>query len=154
MSKELENIRASLQLKSDLDASGRKHFDDAIDILKKMPAHRITACLQYLEKNLMPAVERKGGKASPDLQVFKECAELLKWAVVVYDRLEFQVQNNGLLRLEKQLLIERVLLAERELQKYETMEDLSLTSLRDHIEKGVRARIESDLKGKKSGFRL
>jgi hypothetical protein len=150
MSKELENIRASVQLKSDLDAAGTKLFEASMEVLKKMPGHRIAACVQYLEKNLIPAVERKSGKASPDLQVFRECADLLKWACLVYDRLDVAVRENGLIRLEKQILTERLLLAEGELAKYQVMEDLELTSARDHIEKGVRARIESDFKAKKS----
>jgi hypothetical protein len=149
MSRELDNLRASVQLKADLDAAGTKLFEASMDVLKKMPGHRIAACLQYMEKNLIPAVERKSGKASPDLAVFREVVDLLNWAVLVYDRLDMQVRSNGLLRLEKQILVERLLLAERELAKYETVEDLYLTSARDHIEKGVRERLESDYKAKK-----
>lgn len=152
MSKELDNLRASIQLKADIDAAGDKRFAEAMEVLKKMPGHRIHACIQYLEKNLIPAVERKSGASSPDLAVFRECAELLRWGAIMYDRLDLQVRNNALLRLEKQILIERVLLTEQELSKYQTVEDLHLTGSFDHIEKGVRARIESDLKGKNSRF--
>lgn len=150
MSKELDNLRASIQLKDDIDSAGDKRFAEAMEVLKKMPGHRIVACIQYLEKNLIPAVERKSGKASPELVVFKECAELLRWATIMYDRMDLQVRNNALLRLEKQILVERLLLTEAELQKYQTVEDLHLTSSLDHIERGVRARIESDFKAKKS----
>jgi hypothetical protein len=148
-SKELENLKASVQLKSDLGAIGEKNFADAMAVLKTMPGHRTAAALQYLEKNLIPAVERKSGGKSADLPVFTEIANLLRWGSVVYDRLDIQVRSNALLRLEKQILVERVLLMEAELAKYQAVEDLYLTDALSHIEKGVRARIESDLKGKK-----
>jgi hypothetical protein len=150
MSKDLDNLRASLQLKTDLNAARNKLCDAAMETLKRMPMHRIASSVQYLEKNLMPAVERKGGKASPDLAVFKECADLLKWAVLLYDRLESQTRINAHLQLDLTILRERLLLAEAELTKYQTVEDLLLTDSYKHIEKGVRARIESDFKAKKS----
>jgi hypothetical protein len=150
MSKDLDNLRASLQLKTDINAARDKLCDAAMETLKRMPSHRIASCLQYLEKNLMPAVERKGGTNAPDLAVFKETANLLKWALLLYDRLEMQTRVNTHLQLDLTILRERLLLAESELMKYQTMEDLLLTDSYKHIEKGVRARIESDFKGKKS----
>lgn len=150
MSKDLDNLRASLQLKTDLNADRDKMCDAALAVLKTMPGHRILSCVQYLEKNLIPAVERKGGKNSPDLAVFKECADLLKWAAILYDRLDNQTRTNSFLRLDITIMRERLVLMEAELVKYMTIEELHLTDAINHIEKGVRARIESDFKAKKS----
>lgn len=151
-SKELANLKASLQLKTDINAARETLAVAALEVLRKMPTHRIVASIQYLEKNLIPAVERKSGKSSADLTVFREVVDLLKWAAIVYDRLENQARINTHLQLDLTILKERLLLAESELTKYQTVEDLMLTDSLRHIEKGVRARIESDLKGKNSRF--
>lgn len=150
MSEDLENIRASIQLKSDLDAAGKTLHGEAMEVLKKMPGYRIDQCVQYLRNNLIPAVIRKSGEKSADLQVFRECVDLLLWGAVLYDRLDHQVRVNGLLRLEKQILIERLLLMESELTKYETVEDLHLTDALLRIEKGVLERLKRSNSGKKT----
>lgn len=150
MSKELANIRASLQLKTDINAARETLAAAALEVLRNMPTHRLSACIQYLEKNLIPAVERKSGKASADLTVFREVVDMLKWSAIVYDRLENQTRINTHLQLDLTILKERLLLAEGELSKYQTVEDLLLTDSLRHIERGVRARIESDFKAKKS----
>jgi hypothetical protein len=151
-SKEMANLRASLQLKTDINAAREKLAVAALDVLRNMPTHRIVSTIQYLEKNLIPAIERKSGKSSADLTVFREIVDLLRWSAVVYDRLENQARINTHLQLDLTIMRERLILAEGELTKYQTVEDLMLTDALRHIEKGVRARIESDLKGKKSGF--
>jgi hypothetical protein len=150
MSKDLDNLRASLQLKTDLNAAREKLCSAALETLNKMPVHRIALCVQFIEKNLMPAVERKSGKNAPELGIFLETCNLLKWAVILYDRLEMQTRINSHLQLDLTILKERQVLYETELSKYQALEDLWLTDSLNHIEKGVRARIESDFKGKKS----
>jgi hypothetical protein len=121
------------------------HIKQALDAL---PANRLINAVQYIEKNLMPAIKRKSGEASADYEFFKDLCGLLVSSVVLQDRMIMLQKLHANQRIDVELLRERVLLYEAELQKYTTLEDVYMIDGLEHIEKGVRARVEAILKGK------
>lgn len=105
--------------------------------LDEIPLRKFFEQAQYIEKTLLPAIERKSGKASADYQFFENVYKSLLYAVLVVDRQSLLVnklqQANQLMAIHKQ----RADVAEGELQKYVTMEDLILSGAMDSIAKGV-----------------
>ncbi len=72
--------------------------------------------------------------------------EILQYSIVMYDRMKLLQDMHANVRLENEILRERLLLSEQELQKYATAEDLILSDFMQRYEKGVRQRAESEWK--------
>jgi hypothetical protein len=142
-------LMADMQLRKDLNEVERERFGAMMALMEKMPGGKIRSQIQYIEKNLLPEVERKrGGKAGPDYKFFESLVASLKWSLVCYDRLDYLLRKDSLLRLEKQILLDRLDLYERELQKYTTMEEIHLREAFEMYDKTVRDKIKGDLEGK------
>ena len=109
--------------------------------LNEIPIRKFYDQAQYIEKTLLPAIERKSGKTSADYQFFDSVYKSLLYAVMIIDRdrtLIMKVQHANQINA---FLQARADLAERELMKYTTMEDLFVTDALDHIAKGVVQRV-------------
>ena len=110
--------------------------------LEEIPLRKFYDQAQYIEKTLLPAIERKSGAASVDYQFFKEVYNSLLYAVMIADRERSLVMR---LQHEKQLCQfyqARADLAERELLKYTTLEEIWITGAQDRIAAGIRQRVE------------
>src|ERR1700749_652463 len=130
---------ADVQFRKDLSEAELDRFKEMMTLLDKMPGGKIRNQILYIEKNLLPEVERKrGGKSGPDYKFFESMIMSLKWALILYDRLDMLYRADSLLRLEKQLLSDRLQLYERELLKYTTLEDLYMRESLEGYDKGVR----------------
>jgi hypothetical protein len=151
-SEDLHRLKASLQLKGDIEAcitgEGRM-WDDVRKVIDKLPAQQFINAIQYLEKQVLPGIKKKSGESSPDYKFFMEIIDLLQWGVLVYERCKRVQQMYGTLNLENTLLRERVAVYERELNKYSALEDIFLVDSLEHIEKGIMHRLESKLGSKK-----
>lgn len=116
--------------------------------LDEIPLRKFFDQAQYLEKTLLPEIEKKRGKQSADYQFFESVRLSLLYAVMIHDRhgsiLKQWQQSVQLLQLHK----DRADLAERELLKYTTMEDLILSGAMDHYAKGVVQRVNDLLTNK------
>lgn len=145
----LWKLRNDMQMRTDLSELQKKRYAGSMELLKRMPGVKIRDQILYIEKNLLPAVAKRGGKDSPDYKLFEAVIDSLKWSLVLYDRMDALMRKDALVHLEKTILEERVLLYEKELLKYTTMEDLYLTDALDHIERGVRERIKAAVEAKK-----
>jgi hypothetical protein len=113
-----------------LAAGGKFRMDE-------IPVRKVLEQAQYIEKSLLPAVERKNGKASADYQFFEGVYKSLLYAIILSDRqqsLVMKVQQTAQFSEIHRLRAEN---AERELTKYATMEDLIFSGCLDHIAKGV-----------------
>lgn len=152
-SEDIAKLKASLQLKGDIEAAvtgeGRR-WDDIRKVVDKLPAQQFVNAIQYLEKQVLPGVKKKSGESSPDYKFFSEIVDLLQWGVIVYERCKRIQQMYGTLSLENTLLRERVEIYERELNKYAALEDIFLVDSLEHIERGIMHRLESKM-GRKKG---
>jgi hypothetical protein len=116
--------------------------------LDEIPLRKFFDQAQYIEKTLLPAIEKKIGNKSADYQFFKEVYRSLLYAVMLADRdrtlimkLQHEKQYNSFLQA-------RADLAEKELLKYTTMEDIWATDAMDKISVGIRNRVEDLLTNK------
>jgi hypothetical protein len=147
---ETYKLLADLQWRTDLTEFEKKRFTHVLETMDKMPGGKIRSQIQYLEKNILPTVSAKrGGEKAPDYIFFQGLINSLKWAVILYDRLERQLKEDALLRLERTLLLDRLQLCEKELAKYMLLEDLYLSEMLDNIDRGVRERLMREFEGKK-----
>lgn len=147
---ETSKLLADLQWRTDLTEMEKTRFRKVVEAMDKMPGGKIRGQIQYIEKNILPAVSAKrGGEKSPDYVFFQGVIHSLKWAIILYDRLERQFREDSLLRLERTLLVDRLALCEKELAKYMLLEDLYLTEILDNIDIGVREKIKRDFEGKR-----
>lgn len=116
--------------------------------LDEIPLRKFFEQAQYIEKTLLPAIEKKSGKKSADYQFFTEVYKSMLYAVVIMDREQTVVkqwqQNVQLAQIHK----DRADMAERELLKYTTMEDLIMTGAMDSIARGVVQRVNDLLTNK------
>jgi hypothetical protein len=119
------------------------NFYDRIPI-KKMHDQAL-----HIFNHILPEVEKKRGKDSADYKFFREVYRSLLWAIVVVDRNDFLVRKwqNSSMMLE--IFKQRSEAAERELQKYTTMEDLYLSEAMDHIAAGVKNRVDMLIQNEK-----
>jgi hypothetical protein len=148
--KSIQKLLADVQWKTDLTEAEKERFQKVYEMMDKMPGGKIRNQILFLEKNILPTVSAKrGGEKSPDYIFFAGVIDSLKWALILYDRLDRQLREDSLLRLERTLLLERLELSERELAKYMLLEDLYLTEMLHNIDKGVREKINRDVQGKK-----
>ena len=109
--------------------------------LEEIPIRKFYDQAQYIEKTLLPAIERKSGNTSADYKFFESVYKSLLYAVMIVDRdrsLVMKVQHANQINA---FLQARADLAERELMKYTTMEELFVTDAMDHIAKGVVQRV-------------
>jgi hypothetical protein len=124
-----------------LAAGGKFRMED-------IPLRKFYDQAQYIEKTLLPAIEKKSGSKSADYQFFMDVYRSLLYAVMIVDRDKNIVMKWQHCNQLNSFLQARVDLAERELLKYTTMEDLYITDSMDHIMNGVRQRVEDILTNK------
>jgi hypothetical protein len=146
----LEQIKADLLYKDSLDkvvAGDRQRKYTAG--MKEVPVKRMIDAVDYIDKNMLPAVKKKKGEGSADYEFFKSVCDFLLWAVVVVDRYE-QLESRWVRqKVEIQLLRELVETYEKELSKYTTMEDLLFSSSLDIYARRAKDRAADLLKSKK-----
>jgi hypothetical protein len=147
---EISLLKADLQLKSSLnairDSPKYKHIREAMD---KLPANKMIAAINYIDSNFLPAIKKKSGDKSADYLFFVNLIEMLHHSLVIYDRMKMLQTMHANARLDLELLRERVLLYESELNKYSTLEDVWLSEAMESIEKGIRGRMMDRINAKK-----
>lgn len=124
--------RAQLESLVNEDKSMRKRFG-----LDEIPMHKMIEQVNYIDKNLLPAIKKKSGEKSPDYIFFTDVIKSLLWAVMLSDRFDMLDRRVGLLNMEKSILRDHLTIFERELTKYHAMEDIYLTDALDHYKRGV-----------------
>lgn len=118
--------------------------------LHEIPAKRFMDQVQYLENEILPQIEKRGGSETDQYKYFTAVVESLLYAIMVKDR-EYNLLNRcQQLQQINLILSARNEFLEKELQKYVTMEDLFLTEAHAHIHAGVVARAVELLTNKKA----
>lgn len=119
----------------------------ALARMQGLPTNRILSIVQYLQDQIIPAVKKRSGDSSKELELFTEIVDLLFWSILSDERAEYMSRQLGMAKLEKEILLERLRITESELSKYQTLEDLYTTDFLDHYAEGVRKRM-ADMKRK------
>lgn len=154
MSKSLDAIKQQIlekhQLQEIMDSGRSKKQDDRLlKALRDVPVKKFLEQIQYLESEMLPRIEKRGSKTSPDYIFFESVVKSLMWAIVVCDRYDFLNTKWLNAKIDVQLQRERIFLLEQELSKYQTLEDLFLTEGLDRYAEGVKTRIQSALDKRK-----
>lgn len=144
-------LMADVQWRSDLSDMEKERYGKVKEMMERMPGGKIRSQIQYIEKVLLPAVAHKrGGDSSPDYKFFQEVVKSLTWCLVLYDRLEREMRENTLIKLEKTILAERLILHEQALLQYTSLENIYLSQMLEVYDREVREKIKGDLDSKKS----
>jgi hypothetical protein len=143
----LEKVR--LLAKDSLDDLTNGKREKLVRGMKEVPVSRMIDAVNYIDKNLLPAIKKKSGEKSADYEFFKEVIDHLLWAVVIVDRYEALEGRWVHQKLEIQLLREYTEMYEKELQKYTTVEDLLLSSTLDLYADRVKQQAADRLQNKK-----
>jgi hypothetical protein len=125
------------KLRTESLAAGGK-FD-----IESIPVRKFYDQAQYLEKTILPAVAKRSGEGSADYEFFAGIYKSLLYAVMIVDRGDLVIRQLQQIRQINRYNQERADLAEKELLKYSTIEDLLLTDGLDKIAAGVKQRVEN-----------
>lgn len=146
----LEQLKADLLYKDSLDATAKGDRDKhALAGARDVPVRKMMDAIQYLDKNLMPAVKKKGGDKSADFEFFTGLRDLLIWAILITDRYDALEGRLVRKRIEAALYKEWMELYEKELTKYTTLEDLFLTDALNIYARGISNRVDEIKNGRK-----
>ena len=113
--------------------------------LEDIPTAKMMEQVQYIEKNLLPAIKKKSGDKSADYVFFKEIVKSLLWAIVLIDRFDMLDRRVGHILLENAILRQHLELYQRELAKFHAVEDIYLTDGKDIYIRGVAQRVKDRL---------
>jgi choline kinase len=127
----LEKIEGSDQV----DAQRR-----ALARIQGLPVRRILDLVQYLQSQVVAALDKNPGRKA-ERDMFVEICDLLLWSVAADERAQYAERKIGLAQVERQLLLDRLELAERELSRYQTCEELLTTDFLNHYVEGAARRI-------------
>jgi hypothetical protein len=146
----LEQIKADLLHKATVDGLvkemvGKKVTPSMADI----PVKRMIDQVNYLDKEMLPAIKKKKGEGSADYEFFEAVIKSLLHAIVVVDRWELLNRRWVHQLIELKLCKEHLVLLETELQKYNAMEDIYLTDGMNLYADRIKQHAEDLLKQKK-----
>jgi hypothetical protein len=117
--------------------------------IEDVPVQKFIEQLQYIERELMPAVERRKGKDSSDYQFFEGLCRSLVWCIILCDRYDYLSRLNNGYRIDNAILKDHCRLLEGEIQKFCTLEDVFFTDFLDRYADAVKSRADALLnKGK------
>ncbi len=143
----MDAIRKEIQDKIDLDkiANPDEHASTIGRMsaeLERMPVKVMIDQVQYLDKQLLPAVKKRGGEKSEDYIFFQGLINSLLWGIMVKERFDRIERMYGHQALHLHIVKQEAALLKKELDKYTTMEDLWLSGSVEHILKGIQRRAE------------
>src|ERR1700721_175806 len=96
--------------------------------MKDVPVAKMMDAVNFIDKNLLPAVKKKSGDKSADYEFFKGVIDYLLWAIVLVDRYDTLEARWVRQRMQIRLLEEQLDLVEKELLKNTTLEVLFFSS--------------------------
>jgi hypothetical protein len=117
--------------------------------IRDLPVSKFLQQIQYMEKELLPAVERRKGKDSEDYKFFASVCSSLVYAIILCDRYEYLENKLTSEHLLVQVLKDRQAMVEKELSRYCTMEDLYFSNFLDRYAEATAERAKSMLERKK-----
>jgi hypothetical protein len=151
MSDKLEEIKRALLERHQLDVISnpektRDKDQRLIKAMRDIPVSKFIEQVLYLQNELLPAVEKKKGKTSAEWIFFDGVQRSLLWAITCVDRYEYLAYQFTGQKITIQLQSENLGLLERELSKFQALEDIFLTDALDRYAEGVKAKASAMLK--------
>jgi hypothetical protein len=143
-----EQIKADLLHKATIDGLVKDGVGEKVTpSMDDIPVKRMIDQVNYIDKELLPAIKKKSGAASADYEFFSGVIKSLLHAIVTVDRWESLERRyvNQLIQLN--LCKEHLVILEVELRKYQAMEDLYLRPGFNIYHDRVVKRAEALLKG-------
>lgn len=116
--------------------------------LDEIPLRKFFEQAQYIEKTLLPAIDRKSGKKSADYQFFQGVYMSLLHAVMIADREHSLVKKTQHYKQLSDFYQARAEISETELLKYTTLENLYITGGLEIIAGGIVQRVNDLLTNK------
>jgi hypothetical protein len=154
MSEKLDEIKRSLLEKHQLDVitnpeKSRDKDQRIIKAMRDIPVNKFIEQVLYLRNEMLPAIEKKKGKTSPEYVFFESVERSLLWAITCVDRYEYLAMKFTNQKITIQIQAENLVLLERELAKFQALEDIFLTDALDRYAEGVKAKAAADLERRK-----
>jgi hypothetical protein len=112
--------------------------DKLVKGMREVPVAKMIDAVNFIDKNLLPAVKKKSGDKSADFEFFTNVIDYLLWAIVIVDRYETLEMKWTGQKLEIQVLREYLQIYEKEIGKYTALEDLMLSSSLDLYAKRIK----------------
>lgn len=129
--KDLQSLQAELRMSSALrNVKDSRYADMDKKIatgLEDVPVRKMYEQAQHIEQVLLPKIEQARGADHPDYIFFRSVFLSLLWAIAVLDRNEFMTRKNIELRMLGEFYRDQCTTMERELSKYQTLEELCLS---------------------------
>lgn len=149
MSEALDKLKRELIEKNRLWAIANPLEADAYskklaEGIRDIPVRQMLDQLNYIEKELLPAIQKKKGKEE-DYKFFESVGRSLAYAVILLDRYDYLYGKFINSRIESVLLRDQLKMSEKELERYCTMEDLLLSDCMNKYAEGVAARVKTDI---------
>jgi hypothetical protein len=116
----------------------RGERDKLVKGMREVPVAKMIDAVNFIDKNLLPAVKKKSGDKSADFEFFTNVIDYLLWAIVIVDRYETLEMKWTGQKLEIQVLREYLQIYEKEIGKYTALEDLMLSSSLDLYAKRIK----------------
>ena len=136
----LSKYKAELGMRAAMRSAHDSPDQGKAKAIEDIPVRKMYEQAMYIENELLPRIEKKGGTKSADYQFFREVYKSILWAIIVLDRFDKITRLEAQTALYNELLRDRVLLLEKELQKYITMEDLLFSDGIDRIADVIKNR--------------
>lgn len=111
--------------------------------LRDIPVKQMYDQLQYIEKELLPAMRRKNREV--DAQFFEGVCRSLAFAIILADRYDYLHLKYLNSRVDVALLKDQLVMSEKELERYTTMEDLFLSDFMNKYAEAIAERVKRDI---------
>jgi hypothetical protein len=144
----IKKYRAELGMRAAMRSAHDNPAAKNAKAIEEVPVRKIYEQAMYIENDLLPRIEKRSGNDSADYQFFKDVFRSLLWCIAILDRFDKVCRSDTQTKLMNELMRDRCILLETELQKYITMEDLLFSDSIDRIADVVKKRVESLLKEK------
>lgn len=154
MSQKYEEIKRQLLERHQLDViSNPEKVKDRdkrlVQGMRDIPVVKFIEQALYLRNEMLPAIEKKKGKTSSEYTFFENVERSLLWAIMCVDRYENLSLRYYQQKVTMQVQHENLTILERELAKFQAVEDIFLTDALDRYAELVKARADGLLKGTK-----
>lgn len=148
MSKAMDQVKARLleeMAMQELINPVKRELSDKIlaQGIRDIPVRKFLEQQQYIEKELLPAIEKKKGRGSTDYVFFEAVGKSLTWAIILCDRYDYQQRMFLNAKIDSKIARELAADLEQELSKFETLEELFFAGGLDRYAEGVKKRAKA-----------
>jgi hypothetical protein len=116
------------------------------DAFKAMPTNQIINCVLAVHNTILPKVVASRGESHPDTKLFEEVRDCLMYALHAVEKSHELGNNFYNLRILNDTLFQRCRLLEKQLDKFQALEEMEITSTLDDYRAIAKQRLQTLLK--------